>query len=105
MIYILAYCYAFYLLFVVTMAAKVVWKTLPLAAKILLAPPALLAVLADVVFNVIIATFIFADLPEEYMFTQRLSRYKAGDSGWRTHVAKWLCANLLDPFELGGHCR
>lgn len=105
MLYILAYIYAFYLLFVVTMAAKSVWKTLPLTAKILLAPAAMLAVFMDVIFNVFIATFIFMDLPQEYMFTKRLSRYKAEDAGWRTSVAKWLCFNLLDSFELGGHCR
>lgn len=105
MIYLALYIYAFYLLFVVTMAAKAVWKTLPIAAKCLLAPAAVLAVLMDVIFNTFIATFIFMDLPEEYMFTQRLSRYKNGDSGWRTSVAKWLCFNLLDVFELGGHCR
>ena len=97
--------YAMYLLFVVTMAAKAVWKTLPLTAKILLAPAALLAVFMDFIFNVFIATFIFMDLPDEYMFTQRLSRYKSEGAGWRTSVAKWLCFNLLDSFELGGHCR
>ncbi len=105
MIYLALYTYAFYLLFVVTMAAKSVWKTLPLTAKILLAPAALLAVFMDVFFNVFIATFIFMDLPEEYMFTKRLSRYKAEGAGWRTRVANWLCFNLLDQFELGGHCR
>lgn len=105
MIYTIAYTYAFYLLFVVVMAAKPVWKTLPIAAKCLLAPAALVAVLMDMIFNVFIATFIFMDLPEEYMFTKRLSRYKATDAGWRTVVAKWLCLNLLDPLEVGGHCR
>ena len=105
MIYAIAYIYAFYLLFVVTMAAKAAWPTLPIAAKCLLAPAALLAVFMDVIFNVLIATFIFMDLPQEYMFTKRLSRYKSEDAGWRTSVAKWLCFNLLDSFELGGHCR
>ncbi len=105
MIYLLAYIYAFYLLFVVTMAAKAVWKQLHIVTKIMLAPAALLAVFMDVIFNVFIATFIFMDFPQEYMFTQRLSRYKNGDSGWRTSVAKWLCFNLLDVFEVGGHCR
>jgi hypothetical protein len=105
MIYLALYIYSFYLLFVVTMAAKSVWKTLPLTAKILLAPAALLAVLMDVIFNVFIATFIFMDLPQEYMFTQRLNRYKYGESDWRTTVSVWLCKNLLDPFQSGGHCR
>jgi hypothetical protein len=104
-IYLAIYIYAFYLLFVVTMAAKVVWKDLPIAAKCLLAPAALVAVFMDVFFNLFIASFIFMDFPEEFMFTQRLSRYKNSNAGWRTKVAKWLCFNLLDVFELGGHCR
>lgn len=105
MIYLLAYCYAFYLLFVVTMAAKAAWPSLSLLPRILLAPVAIVAVQLDVLFNVAIATFIFMDMPQEYMFTQRLNRYKYGDSDWRTTVAVWLCKNLLDPFQSGGHCR
>jgi hypothetical protein len=103
--YLALYIYAFYLLFVVTMAAKAAWPMLTLLPRILLAPVAIVAVLLDVVFNVFVATFIFMDLPQEYMFTQRLNRYKYGESDWRTVVAVWLCKNLLDPFQSGGHCR
>lgn len=97
--------YAFYLLFVVTMAAKAAWPTLPLPARILLAPAALVAVLLDAAFNITLATIIFADLPREPLFTARLNRYRAGTSAWRTAVATWICRNLLDPFQSGGHCR
>lgn len=102
---IFAYIYCFYLLFVVTMAAKAAWPILTVVPRVLLLPAALLAVAMDVTFNVIIATVIFFDPPQEWMFTQRLNRYKIEDAGWRTVVAKWLCFNLLDPFQTGGHCR
>lgn len=105
MIYLALYIYAFYLLFVVTMAAKAAWPALTILPRILLAPVAIVAVLLDVVFNVFVATFIFMDMPQEYMFTQRLNRYKYGESDWRTTVAVWICKNLLDPFQSGGHCR
>jgi hypothetical protein len=103
--YLALYIYAFYLLFVVTMAAKAAWPTLTILPRILLAPVAIVAVLLDVVFNVVVATFIFMDLPQEYMFTQRLNRYKYGESDWRMSVAVWICKNLLDVFQSGGHCR
>ncbi len=96
--------YGFYLLFVVTMAAKAAWSTLPLPARILLAPAALAAVLMDAAFNITLATIIFMDLPHEPLFTARLNRYRA-EGGWREIGATWICRNLLDPFQSGGHCR
>lgn len=98
--------YAFYLLFIVTMAAKAAWPELTLPARVLLAPAALVAVLMDVAFNITLATIIFADLPREALFTARLNRYRAEDeSDWREGLAVWICRNLLDPFQSGGHCR
>jgi len=97
--------YAFYLLFVVTMAAKAAWVQLSLVPRVLLFIPAVVAVLLDVTFNLSLATILFVDRPQEWMFTQRLNRYKYGDSEWRTTVAVWICKNLLDPFQSGGHCR
>lgn len=98
------YTYAFYLLFVLTMAAKAAWPVLSIVPKVLLAPPALLAVLMDVVFNLIPATVIFLDLPREWLFTLRLDRYEAEGAGWRYRLALWICRNLLNPFQQGGHC-
>lgn len=104
MIYLALYIYAFYLLFVVTMAAKAAWPFLTITPKVLLAPVALLAVFMDVLFNVTFASLLFFDAPREAMFTKRLDRYKTEGAGWRYTVAVWLCKNLLDPFQSGGHC-
>lgn len=100
----IAYTYLFYLLFVLTMAAKAAWPVLSLLPRLLLAPPALLAVAMDVFFNLVPATLIFFDLPHELMFTLRLDRYEAQGAGWRYRVAIWICRNLLNPFQQGGHC-
>ena len=106
MIELILSIYAFYLLFVVTMAAKAAWPTLTLPARILLAPAALAAALMDVAFNITLATIIFADLPREALFTARLNRYRAKDeSDWREGLAAWICRTLLDPFQSGGHCK
>jgi uncharacterized protein with PQ loop repeat len=59
----------------------------------------------DVLYNVIIGTIIFLDLPREATLTARLIRYKKA-GGWRGKVANYICANLLDPFDPSGcHCK
>lgn len=99
------YTYIFYLLFVLTMAAKAAWPQLSTVPRALLAPPAVAAVLMDLLFNLIPATIIFLDRPHELMFTHRLDRYEAQGSGWRYAIAVCICQNLLNPFQQGGHCK
>lgn len=98
------YTYVFYLLFVVTMGAKAAWPALSILPRALLLPAALVAVIMDVIFNLVPATVIFLDPPRELLFTQRLDRYEAQGSGWRYTVAVWICKNMLNPFQQGGHC-
>lgn len=43
-------------------------------------------------------------LPLWALLTRRCGRYIAGPAGWRRSLALWICRNLLDPFQLGGHC-
>ena len=62
----------------------------------------------DVVVN-IGATFLLVELPQEWTFSQRMGRYKAWaplrPDHWRVKLACYLCANWLDTFQNGGHCR
>lgn len=56
------------------------------------------------------ATPVFLDLPHEWLLTIRCDRYlsipnPAGLWKYRQRFARWLCQNLLDPFQSGGHCR
>lgn len=101
----LIYTYVFYLLFIVTMAAKAAWDDLSTLPRLLLLPAALVAVLMDMIFNLIPATIIFMDPPHELMFTKRLDRYEQLGQGWRYWTAIWICQNLLNPFQSGGHCK
>jgi len=77
---------------------------LPRAALVLGYPLVAFGALCDVLLQ-IVATVVFADWPREPVLTQRCSRYIAGPPGWRRTAALWICRNLLDPFQAGGHCR
>ena len=60
-------------------------------------------VLADVLFNVVIGSFIFWELPREWLFTTRLSRHKnSGVSQPRYEVA-WRLCRLLSAYD-NNHC-
>lgn len=75
------------------------------AAKWVAYPWLALGLLADVLFNVVVGTLIFAEPPREFLFTTRVSRLNDG-AGWRGKVARWFCKELLDPFDPAGkHCR
>lgn len=100
---ILLYAYALWAMFLAVMALRWAWYRLTAPVKVLAFPLVLIAFAADLIFN-LFATVPFFDLPREATFSQRMGRYKYGD-GWRAVVARWVCANLLDPFQIGGHCR
>ena len=64
---------------------------------------AVVGIIFDVVFNFTIGTFIYWELPKEWLFTSRCHRHKLGDPGSkRCKLAHWVCKQLnqIDP----GHC-
>ncbi len=68
----------------------------------------LVALIIDVLFNIIVATILFLELPrpqdKEWLFTARVSRHIKG-TGWRQKEAIFWCKYLLDPFDpSGNHC-
>lgn len=75
------------------------------ASKFFGIPWIILAVVGDVLFNWIIGTIMFIELPKEKLFTTRVSRHIKGN-GWRMKLAVFCCKNLLDPFDPSGlHCK
>lgn len=69
-------------------------------------PSVLVAVILDVVVNICVATFVFRQLPRQWLVTTRLQEYKndpkhAGT--WRQRRAEWWCTHVLHPFD-DGHC-
>lgn len=92
-------------LFLAAMALIAVRRagTLPRMALVLGYPLVAIGALCDVALQAV-STIFFGDWPREWFLTQRLGRYIAGTDGWRKTAALWICRNLLDPFQVGGHC-
>lgn len=99
---VIGYAYVLWVLFLAVMALHNVWDDLPPFTKLLAFPAAFLAVVLDIGFN-LAASVVFLDRPREVTFSQRMGRYKR-EGGRRAVVARWICSNLLDPFQVGGHC-
>ncbi len=78
-------------------------------ASILAIPILIFGWLLDFSLN-IVSSLPFLDLPQEWLLTIRCDRYLSipnptGLNRYRQRLARWLCQNLLDPFQSGGHCR
>ena len=59
----------------------------------------------DWFFNLTVGSFMFGERPQSWkeLFTNRLKRWESQDN-YRGAVARWLCKNLLNPFDHDGHC-
>lgn len=96
--------YGFWFIFLACMSLLRAWGQLAVGVKVLAAPGVLAGLLFDVGINLCICSFILWDRPREWTFTARLTRLE-GSVGWRYVVATFICSYLLDPFQIGGHCR
>lgn len=56
----------------------------------------------DFLFNVIIGSVLFLDIPRELMFTSRCERHMSKQD-WRGSLARWFCRSWLNPFT-ANHC-
>ena len=107
----LALMYATWIAFLSIMALKSARDNgkLTKTSEVLAAPILLVGWLLDFSFNVV-SSIPFLDLPQEWLLTIRCDRYLSipnptGLDAYRQKFARWLCQNLLDPFQSGGHCR
>lgn len=59
----------------------------------------------DIIFNLIVGTVLFLELPRELLFTARLKRNKQ-NKGYRRKLAHWFCEHMLNQFDPSpkGHC-
>lgn len=75
------------------------------AAKALGYPWLALGLAVDAAFNAVHGTVMFMEPPRELLFTSRVTRLSAR-ADWRGRMARWICTQLLDPFDPAGrHCR
>ena len=101
-----AYLYAFWAFYVLVMGLYRAHLSDRLKGvnKALATPVIAVGYGMDVLCNMIIATVLFVELPQELLVTTRLTRYTKG-SDWRSSIAIAICDKLLDPFDpTGNHC-
>ncbi len=92
-------------LFLSVMNVKRHRDTMPTPAKFLSYPLVAIFWPLDFLFNVLVGTVVFLDLPRELLFTSRMGRYLHQPGGWRFDWALWMCGNLLDFADPDGrHC-
>lgn len=96
--------YGLYLIYVTLRVAKDNGKleAMPIYAKVVAYSYLVLAVILDFIFNLIIGSLIFLELPREFMFTDRCSRHMH-EMGRRGRIARWFCNSWLNPFD-ENHC-
>lgn len=101
---VLAAAYVLWLLFLAVMALKHAAddKRLNRTALVLAVPAVGAAGLLDIGFNWSVGLLL--GVTPDLTFSQKCGRLKQADD-WRAPVARWICATLLDPFQIGGHCR
>lgn len=107
-LYLLAYLYAFWVTYIGVMGIYRAYldKRLSYVLMVLLSPFVLAGLLMDILANIFIASFVFLEAPQEWLVTQRLTRYLKEDRGWRSMLAGKICVSLLDVFDpTGKHCQ
>lgn len=78
--------------------------TLSWPAKLLGYPILAVGVLLDLLINITIFSVLFIELPRQLLVTSRLKSHIKED-GWRGSLARFICKNLLSPFDpTGDHC-
>lgn len=62
-----------------------------------------IGLILDTLFNWLIGSLYYREIPQEFLFTSRCNRHLTTGSGIQLARAHFACDNLLDPFEKG-HC-
>lgn len=91
-----------WVLFLAYVQLRATWTTLRPEVKAAGAVVITLGWLLDVALNWTIGLVL--GVTTDATLSQKCGRLKRTD-GWRATVAGYICANWLDPFESGGHCR
>lgn len=106
MIYILVDLYLFFILYVASMGMIRAHKDGKLNGFLwtLCLPFVAFSVLYNAAHNATLFALIFAELPKQWTVSERLKRH-IKDPCYRGKISRWLCANLLNPFDpTGNHC-
>ncbi len=84
---ILAFSYLMLIGFLIYAATKHAWYELKFGMKVLIAPAIIVFACIDVLFNVIIGSLMFIELPTQLTFSERcIKHYK--QNTWRGSIAR-----------------
>ena len=92
----------FYLAFMDIKRNQAIYKSKMGIAWYGLYPIFIFALFMDVLFNIMVGSVYFRELPKEFLFTSRCQRHLKG-SGIQLARANYVCENLLNPAD-NGHC-
>lgn len=104
-IYVLLLTYVTWVLYLAIMNLAQNRHELTSFSRAIAYPVLAVGIVFDVAFNLIVGTVVFVELPMQFLFTDRCKKH-IDKLTWRGDMARWLCRNLLDPFDASGsHCR
>ena len=62
----------------------------------------ILGIILDILFNWVVGSILFLELPTTLTFTARCSKWMKSPT-WRGKIARWFCDSWMNPFE-DNHC-
>jgi len=103
LVYLLIDLYVFFILYVASMGMIRAHKEhkLNLMLWVMCVPFVVLSLVIDVLNNIFVFTFLFAELPKELTVTERLKRH-VKEHTFRGKLARLIGDNLLDAFDPTG---
>lgn len=101
---ILLNLYVFFILYVASMGMVAAYKSKRLNwfLWVLCLPFVAIALLVDVLNNILVFSILFFELPKELTVTARLKRHVTNNTK-RGKFARWLAVTLLNPFDYSGN--
>lgn len=104
LLYLLADLWLFFIMYVASMGMIRAHKEgkINFVLWALCVPFVAIALLVDMVNNIIVFTVLFAEIPKELLVTARLKRH-ASQHTFRGKLARWIGDTLLNPFDHTGN--
>ncbi len=107
--------YATWVFFLACIAVYNAWREKKVSKPVVVfaLPMLVIMVVLDFLLN-IVATVPFVELPwrtmqdgrRAWLLTLRCDYHiSGGGKPWQQSLARFICQKLLDPFEIGGHCK
>lgn len=102
-LYVFLFCYALWVLYLAVMNLSRAKRDnrLPRTSLYLGMPLLYGGLVLDCILNATVGSILFLQIPREWTLTARLKKHIKAFT-WRGVIARWLAAELLDPFDPRG---